>query len=142
MPNFASPLRTYISPFFRPKKRSIFDIHDTLGVHYLFQLKVGLSPLRSHKKRHNFIDTPSENCNCNQSVESTSHFLFECPFFATQRVTLAGSVIGILLRNNLNHLGNDLLVYLYGHDSMSDRDNKTLLQSTIKYIKDTQRFST
>ena len=141
MPNFAS-LRTYISSFFRPKKRSIFDIHDPLGVHYLFQLRVGLSPLRSHKKRHNFIDTPSENCNCNQSVESTSHFLFECPIFATQRVTLAVSVIGILLRNNLNHLSNDLLVYLYGHDSMSDRDNKTLLQSTIKYIKDTQRFST
>ena len=103
---------------------------------------MGLSPLRSHKKRHNFIDTPTETCYCNQSVENTSHFLFEGPFFATQRVTLAGSVIEIILRNNLNHLGNKLRVYLYGHDSMSDRDNKILLLSTIKYIKDTQRFST
>ena len=141
MPNFAS-LKTYISSFFRPKKKSIFGIHDPLGVHYLFQLRVNLSPLRSHKKRHNFIDTPSETCYCKQSAENTSHFFFECPLFATQRVTLAGSVIEILLRNNLNHLGNDLRVYLYGHDSMSDMDNKILLLSTIKYIKDTQRFST
>ena len=68
--------------------------------------------------------------------------MFQKPQRVTQRVTLAGSVIEILLRNNLNHLGNDLRVYLYGHDSMSDIDNKILLQSTIKYIKDTRRFST
>ena len=29
------------------------------GLQYLFQLRVGVSPLRYHKKRHNFIDTPS-----------------------------------------------------------------------------------
>ena len=33
-------------------------IHDPSGLRYLFQLRVGLSPLRYHKKRHNFIDTP------------------------------------------------------------------------------------
>ena len=141
IPNLAS-LKTYISSFFRPKMQSIFGIHDPLGVRYLFQLRVGLSPLRSHKKRHNFIDTPSETCLCNQDVENVSHFLFECPFHATQRVTLAGSVIEILLRNNLNHLGNELRVYLYGHVTMSDSDNKIILLSTIKFIKDTQRFST
>ena len=40
----------------------MFDIHDPTGVRYLFQLRVGLSPLRYHKKRHNFIDTPSNEC--------------------------------------------------------------------------------
>ena len=141
MPNFIY-LKTHLLSFFRPNKHSIFGIYDPLGTRYLFQLRVGLSPLKSHKKRHNFNDTPSDTCNCNQNVETTSHFLFECPFYATQRVTLAGSIIGILLKNNLNHLGNELRVYLYGHRSMSDTDNKVIILSTIKYIKDTKRFST
>ena len=33
-------------------------------------------------------------------------FLFERPFHARQRVTLAVNVIDILQRKNLNHLGN------------------------------------
>ena len=90
---------------------------------------------------HNFLDTPSDTCHCNQGIENTSHFLFQCPSYATQRVILAGSVITILLKNNLNYLGNELLVYLYGHESMSDTDNKNILLSTIKYIKDTERFA-
>ena len=71
--------------------KSIFGIHDPVGLRYLFQLRVGLSPLRSHKWRHNFSDTPSEICPCNQEIEDTCHFLFSFPYFATQRATLATS---------------------------------------------------
>ena len=56
-------------------------MHDPLGLWYLFQLRVGLSSLRYHKKRHNFIDTPSDKCLCNQGIEDTNHLLFLCPFF-------------------------------------------------------------
>ena len=122
--------------------KSTFGIHDPTGIRYLFQLRVLLSPLRSHKKNHNFDDTPSDLCPCSEGVEDTNHFLFKCPLHATQRVTLATSVIGILLKYNLNHLGNQVQIYLYGHDSMSNIDNKAILLSTIKYIKDTERFST
>ena len=140
MPTFDT-LKTHIITFFRPKAKSIFGIHDPLGVRYLFQLRVCLSPLRSHKRRYNFIDTPSDICHCNQGVEDTSHFLFECSSYAAERATLAASVIYILLRNNLNHLGNQVQLYLYGHVSISDTDNKDILLSTMKYIKDTRRFS-
>ena len=54
----------------------IFGIHDPVGLRYLFQLS--LSPLRSHKFRHNFTDTPSEICRCNQGIEDTNHFFFSC----------------------------------------------------------------
>ena len=141
MPSFDT-FKTHITTFFRPKAKSIFGIHDPLGVRYLFQLRVSLSPLRSHKKRYKFIDTPSDICHCNQAVEETSHFMFECPSYTAQRATLAASVIGILLRNNLNHLGNQVQLYLYGHGAISDTDNKAILLSTMKYIKDTRRFST
>ena len=37
-----------------PPKKSIFGIHDHCGIKLLFQLRVGLSPLKGHKKNHNF----------------------------------------------------------------------------------------
>ena len=52
-------LKQHINTFFRPKSKSIFGIHDPVGLRYLFQLRVRLSPLRSHKRSHNFIGTPS-----------------------------------------------------------------------------------
>ena len=62
--------------------KSIFVIHDTVGLRYLFQLRVSLSPLRSHKFRPNFSDTPSEICHYNQCIEDTNHFLLSCPGYA------------------------------------------------------------
>ena len=82
---------------------------------------MNLSPLRNHKRRHNFADTPE----CNQDIEDTSHFIFKCPRYTTPRL-------------NLNHLGNQLELYLYGHRSLSHIDNRNILLLTIKYIKDTQ----
>ena len=123
------------------KTQSIFGIHDPPGIHYLFQLRVGLSPLRSHKKRHNFADTQSDTCHCTRGILNTNYFLFQWSFYVTQRASLAASVILILLRNSLNNLGNQERLYLYEHDSMSDNDNKAVLLSTIKYIKDTKRFT-
>ena len=34
--------------------------------------------LRYHKKKHNFINTHSYKCLCNQGIEDTNHFLL-CP---------------------------------------------------------------
>ena len=134
-------LKTHLASFFRPPKRSIFNVHDPTGIRFLFQLRLGLSPLRSHKKRHKFDDTPSDLCLCNIGVEDTKHFLFKCPFHATKRASLATVVVPILIRNNLNHLSEDEKLYLYGNDSISDSDNKAILVATMKFIKDTNRFS-
>ena len=141
IPTFTS-LKAHLLSLIRPKIKSTFGIHDVLGLRYLFQLRVNLSPLRSHKKRHNFSDTPSDTCECNLGIEDIRHFLFECPLYAIQRVTLAVNVIDILQRKHLNHLGNQLEVYLYGDSSLDLNDNRQILLSTIKYIKDTKRFST
>ena len=77
--------------FFRPQTKNIFGIHDPSGLRYLFQLRISLSPLISHKFRHNFADTPSEICSCNQGIEDTNHFLFSCPDYATPRATLTAN---------------------------------------------------
>ena len=134
-------LKKHINTFFRPMNNKVFGIHDPVGLRYLFQLKLSLSPLRSHHKfRHNFTDTPSEICRCNQGIEDTNHFFFSCPNYVTSRATITSSVIIILQKNNLNYLGNQSQLYLYGHPSINSTDNRKLLVSTIKYIKDTLRF--
>ena len=54
--------------------------------------------------------------------------------------TLASSVIQILQKYNMNHLGNQSNLYLYGHQSINFADNRKILLSTINYIKETQCF--
>ena len=139
---FFDGLKDHVLSIFRPKTKSIFDVHDPIGLRYLFQLRVSLSPLRGHKLCHNFVDTLSGTCHCNQGIEDTSHFLFSCPSYVTQRVALVSSVNEILHKVRLNHLENQSKLYLYGDSSMNNSDNKKIILSTIKYIKETQRFST
>ena len=115
VPYFTSE-KAHILSLIRPKVKNTFGANDHLGLRFLFQLRVDLSPLRNHKRRYNFADTPPGICECNQDIEDTIHFLFECPRYATQRANLAVKVIAILQRNNLNHLGNELQLYLYGTD--------------------------
>ena len=134
-------LKGHVLSFVRPRNKSIFGVHDPVGLRYPFQLRVSLSPLRSNKGRHNFVDISSDICHCDQGVENTYHFLFIWPTYVTQRAILVTGVNEILLKNNLNHLVNQSQLYLYGHDSISYADNSNIL-STLKYIKDTRRFST
>ena len=79
----ATSLKSHLLSLIRPKIKSTFAIHDALGLRYLFQLRINLSPLRRHKRRHNVSDTPSETCECNLGIEDIRHFLFECRFYAT-----------------------------------------------------------
>ena len=87
----------------RPEGKPVLEIHDSTGIRYLFQLRLGLSPLRSHKKRYGFEDTPSEICLCKLGIEDTLHFLLTCPFYASERAVMVSTVIEILLKNNLNY---------------------------------------
>ena len=74
LPTFGS-LKNHLISLIRPKSRSTFDIHDSLYLRHLFQLRVGLSILKYHKHRHNFADSTSDICLCKKGVEDTSHFL-------------------------------------------------------------------
>ena len=125
----------------RPDAKSIFGLHDPIGRRLLFQLRVSLSPILSHKKRYNFIDIPSNICHCNQGIEDTSHFLFSGPSHANERAALLLNVNVVLRKVNLNNLRNQLQLYLYGHQSIIYSDNKKILMSTIKYITETRCFS-
>ena len=125
----------------RPRSKSLYGLHDPIGVKYIFQLRVRLSTLKFHKKRHNFADTPDDQCDCLNAQEDTFHFLFSCPLYATPRAELLNSVTNILIMNNLEHLSENVEMYLYGHASLHAAENKAIIIATIKFIKESKRFS-
>merc|ERR1712116_120827 len=72
--------KTTLARMVVPEEKSIFNIRSQ-DLRYLYQLRVGLSPLKAHKRTHNFLDTPDDTCMCHSGVETTAHFLLHCPFF-------------------------------------------------------------
>ena len=133
-------IQKHLVALFRPKFRPIFNLHDPGSLRYIFQLRTGLSSLRLHKKQHNFIDTPSDICLCRQDVEDTNHYLTQCTFYAHARIKLISAINMIFLNKNIVFDGNDTSLYLYGHTSLSDAENKELLRCTLRYIDETKRF--
>ena len=139
--NSISIFKKNIVSLIRPYPKLIFDIHDPIGVKFLYQLRVGLSPLKYHKKRHNFIDTPDDWCDCHCAPEDVTHFLLYCDSHTNPRIYMRRTILTILTRYNLQHLLENIDLYLYGHRLLSTVDNKAVISATIRFVKETNRFS-
>ena len=114
---------------YRPVKKSLFNIHDN-GIKWIFQLRVGLSPLKSHKKAHHFQDTPDETCCCLQNTAETScHYLLHCPNFVSHRNELFQTLTPILQINNIHFIDDNSLVHLllYGNERLKFEENQSIL---------------
>ena len=141
-PSFLA-LKSHLISLFRPKLKSTFDVHKPLLIKYLFQLRVGLSQLRAHKRRHNFADTFTDLCLCKKGVEDTHHFLFVCPFYNNQRTILKPNVEAILNEKNLNVVENlSVDLFLYGHNLLPPADNGKIISHVLDFIKNTNRLLT
>ena len=124
-------------------KCCLFNIYD-VGIKWIFQLRVGLSPLKSHKCAHNFDDTPSDLCNCRlNTAETTCHFFLYCPYFVNPRRVLFATVNPILLKYETRFLEDNSLLklLLYGGEKFGLEDNQNILKATIKFIRNSSRFS-
>ena len=137
-----SIFKSNILKILRPPKKNIFDIHDPKGTKILFQLRVGLSPLREHKRRHNFLDTPSDACSCQNDAETTAHFLLHCNLYAGARNSLNNHINPILESKELvlHDDGQRVKFLLYGHDTLTFNENKGVLSATLKYFHNSKRF--
>ena len=106
----------------------------------MFQLRVGLSHLRHHKKSH-FIDTPSDLCLCKTGVEDTRHYLLVCPFYANHRDVLFSTVENIIRDKDLNQTMNSSDLFLYGDSSLSVSDNQSIISATLTFIENSNRLA-
>ena len=137
-----SIFKTNILKIIRPPKKDTYKIHNPTGIKWLFQLRVGLSPLNAHKKSHGFMDTPDETCNCTLAAESTRHFLLSCPLFHIHRLPLLDNLERLFLKYEMSDICEDekVLLLLYGNKMFTLAENQTLLLGTIEFIGKTDRF--
>ena len=83
----------------RPSAKSVFGIHDPIGLSYLLQIRGGLSKLNFHKFKHNFRDTVSPICPTNDGIEDTEHF---CCF--ALHLTINDKIFSLEFQNCYDHL--------------------------------------
>ena len=135
-----STFKANILSIIKPKKQSIFNILNYDGMKRIYQLRVGLSPLKDHMKAHHFKNTPSDWCSCGTDIETTYHFFLECPHFSIFRNELFRTVVEIapVFRTFSNEMKVSIL--LYGLPTNNDHKNRNILLSTIDYILKTGRF--
>ena len=126
----------------RPPAKSVFGIHDPMGLSHLTQLRMGLSKLNFHEFRHNFKDTVNPRCPTNDGVEDTEHFLLLCPSCAVQRQNLPAEIPPLLRPFGYANLSNEVLTQLlfYGDENLSNDVNRNILELTLQFIKETGRL--
>jgi len=93
----------------RPPKKSYFGVSKDVG-RYISQLRMELSPLRAHKFKYNFRDTPDPFCIVCESIESTEHFLLHCRSYRLARIDLSQKISSII-GSSFGNLPNKLKVH-------------------------------
>ena len=128
--------------FYRVNANPIFKIHNPIGIKLLTRIRLGLSHLREHKFNHHFNDTHNPFCSCDGiSIESVDHYLLCCPNHARSLIVLLVNLnkIKFPVHFTLDSITTEIL--LYGKKSFNDLVNKQIIESTIKFITDSSRFS-
>ena len=124
-----------------PISYSVFGIFNLLGLKLITRLRLGLSHLNEHRFKHNFNDCINPLCTCSLDIESTVHYFLHCNYYNNARISLL---------NDLNSVDRTLLslsdsslvnVLLYGGPQFDDSQKTYILNSSIKYILISDRFS-
>ena len=126
--------------FFNVAPNSIYGIHNPIGLKYLTRLRVGLSHLREHKFRHNFKDTTSKLCLCQNESENVEHYLLHCPVFSHLRSELFEKLRRLISLPTLISSSYTCNLLLYGNPKYDDCTNRKTVELTISYILATNRF--
>ena len=125
----------------RPSQSNVCNIFDPIGLKLLTRLRLGFSHLNEHKFRHNFQDCLNPLCLCSLEIKDTIHYLLHCQHFLEHRINLINSVRSVS-ENFESFSDNDKRdILLYGDPWFDTNKNKLILESTITYIKNTDRFS-
>ena len=119
----------------------VFSIFNPLRLKLITRLRLGLSHLNEHMFKHNFNDCINPLCACSLNIESTVHYFLHCNYYNGARISLL---------NDLNSVDKTLLslsdlslvnILLYGGPQFDDSQNAYILNSSIKYILISERFS-
>ena len=129
-----------ILQFIRPNPNRTFNCHNPIGIKLIRRLRLGLSHLRDHKFKHNFLDWLNRICYCGQDIETTVHYLLHCPIFQ-----MKDQFFSIFFRSIDENVlcGSDCKIsgtLLFGISSFNDTKNTSVWNITIDYILSIKRF--
>ena len=105
-------------------------------------LRVGLSPLNSHKFNYIFQNVHEfcAVCGCTENLE---HYLLSCISYRLSRGTMFNA-ISPFLNKDLSTMPKSRVVYtlLYGAEDMTYAQNTKILNAVIKFIIQSKRLET
>ena len=126
--------------FIQPTPSRTFNCHNSIGIKLITRFRLGLSHLRDHEFKHNFLDCLNPICCCGQDIETTVHYLLHCPIFSDERSIFFNNFRSIdenVLSGSDSRISETLL---FGISSFNDTKNTSILNTTIGYILTTKRF--
>ena len=119
-----------ILQFIRPTPNRTFNCHNPIGIKLITRLRLGLSHLRDHKFKHNFLDCLNPTCCCGKDTETTVHYLLHCP--------ISSATFEASIKSGSDPRISETL--LFGICSFNDTKNTSILNTTIDYTLSTKRF--
>lgn len=124
----------------RPQKNLMHGITNSHDSALITRLRVRFSDLNEHRFEHNF-GRNNPMCTCNVAVESIAHFFLHCQSYLHHRDILLEELSNIV-NNDVTQLPDDHLcdLLLFGSKTYNTIANKMILQCTVRYIKNTNRF--
>ena len=104
-------------------------------------LRLDCSHLNKHKFRHSFQDCLNPLCSCSLEVEDIVHYDLRCHNFSQYCFDLINSVKSVSdnIESFSDNVKRDILLYDDSHFNINK--NKVILEATIIYVKNTERFS-
>ena len=125
---------------------SLFLCHDGKGATHHSRIRMGLSALKSHRKKYHFIsDAICDSCNA--KTEDPRHFLLYCPAYTAQRhlmiqelIHVAPDVMQLYLNYAQNIRQSKELVHIMLFGTGNIQDDGKIFPIVQAYIENSTRF--
>ena len=124
----------------RSRSNDVFNVSHPKGLIFLTCLCIGLSHLKEHKFKHNFLDTLYPIRICGFDIETLNHLFHHCPRFTNERQNLLlkiERIIPDIFRKTDTSITS---ILLYENPSFSTELYTNTLNSSIDHISSTKRF--
>ena len=124
----------------RPSPCSTYNCFSNKGIKHITKLHLGLSHLHDHKFKQGFLDSLNPICSCRLDVETTCHYLFNCPNLTNERSILL-KIVSTIDESGLTSFDTCFVkLFLNGDESLDLETNTPMLNATIGFILSSKRF--
>ena len=138
--HFISIFKSNVLKFIRSKPNKVYYCHKPKEIKLLTRLRLCLNHFRESKLKHSFQEWLNPLCLCDNEIETSNHYLFHCPTYTNERLTLLNKIKSINCSILESSDAAVTKILLFGDNTLSNSSNTLILNSTIEYIISTQTF--